>query len=55
MEAINRIELSIDVLSHEILPHNFGGILEEIQVYKGIYTSWEIKKITESLKQNSIH
>jgi hypothetical protein len=51
MEAINRIELSIDVLSHEILPHNFGGILEEIQVYKGIYTSWEIKKITESLKQ----
>jgi len=50
MDAIHRIELAIDVITHEILPHNFGGIVEEIQVYRGIYDSWEMKTIVESLK-----
>lgn len=54
MDAIHRIELSIDVLTHEILPHNFGGIAEEIQVYRGIYDSWEMQKIVESLRNKFI-
>ena len=54
MDAIHRIELSIDVLTHEILPHNFGGIAEEIQVYRGIYDSWEMQKIVESLRDKFI-
>jgi len=50
MDSIQRIELSIDVITHEILPHNFGGIKEEIQVYLGIYDSWQMERIAESLK-----
>ena len=54
MDAIHRIELSIDVLTHELLPHNFGGIMEEIQVYRGIYDSWNMQTIIESLKNKFI-
>jgi hypothetical protein len=50
IDAIHRIELSIDVITHELLPHNFGGILEEVQVYRGIYYSWDMPLIVESLK-----
>jgi len=51
IEAIHRIQLSMDVITHEILPHNFGGIWEEVQVYRGIYDSWEIKNISGNFKQ----
>jgi len=54
MEAIYHIELSIDVLTHELLPHNFGGIVEEINIYQGIYNSWEMQKIIESLRNKFI-
>lgn len=50
MDAIHRIELFIDVITHELLPHNFGGIAEEIEVYRGIYDSWNMKTIVDSLK-----
>ena len=51
MDSIHRIELSIDVITHETIPYNFGGIDEEIQVYRGIYDSWEMKTIAESLRR----
>lgn len=53
-EALHRIQVSIELITHETIPYNFGGIIEEIQVFQGIYESWEMKKLAENLRQKSL-
>jgi hypothetical protein len=50
LNAIPRIELSIDILTHESLPHNFAGKGDERKVYQGIYEAWDTEKAVQSLK-----
>jgi hypothetical protein len=49
LKAIRRIELSIDLLTYESLPHNFAGKSDEKEVYEGIYETWETKQAIDSL------
>lgn len=49
MEAIQRIELSVSVLSHESVPTNIWNWREHILVHQGIYDSWETDKLKESI------
>lgn len=49
LEAIPRIELSIDILTYESLPYNFAGKGYERKVYEGIYKAWDTEKAIESL------
>lgn len=50
MDAIQRIELSVSVLSHESVPTNVWSWREHILVHQGIYDSWESDKLKESVQ-----
>ncbi len=49
LEAIRRIELSINVITYEILPQNFAGVDDEKKVCDGIYNTWDTQTTVNSL------
>lgn len=52
---IQKVEMAIDILTHESLPNNFADQGHELAVYGAMYDSWGTSRFIESIKGKFEH